>query len=58
MLNSLQKLVWRQDVTQQQEELNKRAEQSRATFVEPQSLAEIQAEEEIERIARMNHGEV
>lgn len=54
ILGFLQKLYNRQDTAIQQEQLNKQV-QTGTTFVEPQSLAEIEADEEMERIKALNN---
>ena len=57
VVNALQKLVMRSEVQRQQEELNLKATGStNVQFVEPQSLAEIQAQEELDKIERLNNG--
>lgn len=50
-LNYSQKFVIKQEQIVQQEQLNKGV---RTTFVEPQSLAEIQADEDLQRIRDLN----
>lgn len=53
-LNVLQKLNFHQEVAQQQAQLSKAASTG-VQFVEPQSLAEIEAQEEMERIKALNN---
>lgn len=55
ILGMMHRMVYKQDTVQQQYELDKKAQQPSTTFVEPQSQAEIEADEEMERIEKLNN---